>query len=68
MRYLLQVFDYDDTNTDSSPDWVDWLSADLILRLEVIKEFVYTPRAKKDRRHWRILDTRSGGVVRDFPV
>jgi hypothetical protein len=68
MIYVLQVFDHNDANTNSSPEWINWVATDSLLRLEVIKEFLYEPDAKIDRRKWRILDSRTGDVIRDYPV
>jgi hypothetical protein len=65
MRYVLQV--YKDETEDQDPEWIDWIMSDALLRLEVIKSQLYSPRAKKQRQHWRIVNVFSGEIVRDYP-
>ena len=65
MRYVLQV--YEDEDQDKDPCWVDWVMSDGILRLEWIKDVAYTPRAKKHRQHWRIVNVFTGEIERDYP-
>jgi hypothetical protein len=65
MRYVLQV--YEDEDQDKDPCWVDWVMSDVLLRLELIKSQLYSPRAKKYQQHWRIVNVFTGEIERDYP-